>query len=66
MFSLGAVFIWVSTYSLVVADFDGDLKQLSDEYVGPGNPSTNMFLIVNIIMLRLYYVSQIIISDKIF
>ena len=64
MFSLGAVFIWVSTYCLVVADFDGDLKQLSDEYVGPGNPSKNLFLIVN--MLRLYYVSQIIISDKIF
>ena len=66
MFILGAVFIWVSTYCLVVADFDGDLKQLSDEYAGAGNPSTNMFLIVNIIMLRLYYVSQIIISDKIF
>ena len=49
MFSLGAVFIWVSTYCLVVADFDGDLKQLSDEYVGPGNPSPNMFLIVNIV-----------------
>ena len=45
MFSLGAVFIWVSTYCLVVADFDGDLKQLSDEYVGPGNPSKTCFLL---------------------
>ena len=49
MCRLGAVFIWVSIYCLVGADFDGDLQQLSDEFVGPGNALPNMFLIVNIV-----------------
>ena len=42
------VFILVSTYGLAGADFDGDLRQLSDEFAGPGNILPNMFLIVNI------------------
>ena len=48
MFSLGAVLIWVCTCSLVVTDFDADLKQISDEYADAGNPSINTFLIVYI------------------
>ena len=46
MWWLGAVFILVS---IVGADFDGDLLQLSDEFVSPGNALPNMFLIVNIV-----------------
>ena len=65
MFSFGSVLIWVSTYSLVVTDFDADLKQISDEFADSGNPSINMFLLYTVFMLKLYYVSQIIISDKI-
>ena len=45
MCRLGAVFILVS---IVGADFDGDLLQLSDEFVSPGNALPNPFLIVNI------------------
>ena len=48
MCRLGVVFILVSTYCLAGADFDGDLRQLSDEFAGPGNILPNMFLIVNI------------------
>ena len=65
MFSLGAVLIWVCTCSLVVSDFDADLKQISDEYPDAGNPSINTFLIVYIFMLKLYYESHLIISDNI-
>ena len=59
MWWLGAVFILVS---IVGADFDGDLLQLSDEFVSPGNALPNPFLIVNIAK----YLFQIICSTVCF